>query len=515
MIIVLLKEAFVDMDFTLQGEKEFLEKYWKIIKKDDFQARVDRLLTDRELAAARRMTRYLDDGYKKVYDARIALIRGKSGVDDLIRQIPNEYKNDAGLAYERLKWRAKRNMEDGVISLLKKSPKIVTNPEKWWSLRWKYTKEFISQGNYKDAYFIIRKHSITTDNVKISKAEWISGWLALRFLNNPTEAINHFERMYNVVSTPVSLARGAYWLGRAYKQKGLDDKAKEWFLKAAEHPLTYYGQLGYVEAGDRKYSLPKAQTISKSDLSNYKKNELAKAAYIMMQIGENYTGKLFSVAAAEEAQSFGEKMLIAQFGLDIGKYDYAVRTAKKIYSNTKEPILNALYPIFKLETINQRPIRNPSKEVVLAIIRQESEFDKDALSGAGARGLMQLMPSTAKYVAKRLGIKYDKSRLVSDVNYNITLGSAYLADRINIFDGSYVLAFASYNAGEGNVKKWIKKNGDPRNMKLYDVIDWVEKIPFSETNNYVQRVMENVQVYRLALTDERYNKITIDQDLIR
>ena len=320
--------------------------------------------------------------------------------------------------------------------------------------------------------------------------------------------------MYDVVETPISIARATYWMGRSMEAKGDKLASNKWYGIASRYSAAFYGQLAMAKTGDLRINIPSYSRINQNDLSAYKNNELAKASFLMFSTGNDRHGKMFLNSAALEANSSGEIALIAQMGLEHNTYDYAVKVAKQIYRSRSEVVLNALFPMFKLTSVKGNPIKNPPEEVVLSIIRQESEFDADALSHAGARGLMQLMPATAKGVAKKLGLKYSKSRLVTDPRYNVTLGSAYLAQRLKDYKGSMILAFAAYNAGAGNVNKWIKRNGDPRKMTIEGAVDWIEKIPFSETNNYVQRVLENVQVYRYAVSNKKSNLVRTHKDMM-
>lgn len=515
LILVLIKEAFVEMDFTAASEKRFLTRYRKVIKSKDFQKRVDRLLSKRKTVAASRLYKYLNSDYKKVYSAKVKLIKGSKGVDAAIAAVPGKYRDDEDLVYERVKWKDKRKDVDGVVRLVKKLPSTLSNPKKWSKIRQKYISKLIDRKKYYDAYVLARFHSFKKDKAKIADFEWKAGWLSLRFLKNYSQAYNHFKRMYDIVETPVSISRATYWMGRALEAKGNKLAANKWYGIASKYSVTFYGQLAMAKVGDLRINIPIHSKISSRDLNAYRNNELAKAAFMMFKIGKQHRyGKLFLEAAAKEANSSGEIALVAQMGLELGRYDYALRVAKKIYRTSSEVVLNALYPLFKLTTVSGNPVRNPKEEIVLSIIRQESEFDSEAKSHVGARGLMQLMPRTAKGIAKKLGIRYSRSKLTEEPRYNVTLGSAYLAQRLDIYNGSMILSFAAYNAGEGNVNKWIKKNGDPRKMSLNRVIDWIELIPFSETNNYVQRVMENVQVYRYAVSNKKYNLVRTNKDLL-
>lgn len=515
LIPTLVREAWIEGNYGQDEEKEFYNTYKTILDKDVLERRIDRLLTDRRISDASRLVRLVDANYKRLFDARVAFISGKKNVEALLKQVPAGLQNNPGLLYDRIKWRVDRDVDAGLIELVQALPKSIDYPEKLHKVRKDAIKKLMQRKKYREAYLLAKFHSFKGNNERIADYEWLAGWIALRFLNDANSASDHFRDVYAVAQTPITIARAAYWLGRSAEK--LNDRAAEskWYNVAAKYPIVYYGQLAALKAGKRAPSFPSPSSVNKKDLVNYRSNELAKAAYIMLEIRENKLGKEFLKAAAAEAKTPGERVLIAQMGIDRGNYGYSLNVAKDIYKVSGEVVMNALYPVFNLLSVSGKQITSPPPEYILAIIRQESEFDADAMSPVGARGLMQLMPATAQMVARKLGVPFNKNRLTADPRYNITLGSSYLASRVSLFDGSYILATASYNAGEGNVKKWLKAYGDPRHMNLEQAIDWVEMIPFPETSNYVQRVTENMQIYRIAISGKRYNNINTDKDLQR
>jgi soluble lytic murein transglycosylase len=513
-ILTLIKDAFVGLDFNPTSEKEFLTKFYKVLTQRDFQRRIDSLLSDRQVTSARRLYKFLDASYKKVFDARIAIISGRN-IDYAISQVPYNFRNDPGLLFERALYRDNRGDLAGVMQIMRSLPTQLDNPEKWWKLRKKSIRTLIDQKRWLEAYYLAKFHSVKYNREIIAESEWYAGWIALRFTKNYHVSFQHFKRIYDVSRSPVSIARATYWMGRALEAVSKNQEALEWYKVASRYSATFYGQLGFVKAGYREFKQPLPSVVNKSDVARYRNNELAKAAYLMLSIGEDDLGKLFMNGAASAATTSGERVLVAQMGLARGRYDYSLHVAKEIYKVKNEVVINALFPVFALTGYNGKIIKEPSADLVLSIIRQESEFDTYARSGAGASGLMQLMPETAKDVCSRIGVRYDARKLMTDPRYNITIGSAYLARRIKDFDGSYMLAFAAYNAGIGNVQKWIKKNGDPQKMNIEQVIDWIEMMPFYETSNYVQRALENLQMYRIAVSNKRYKDINIDKDLMR
>ena len=515
LIPTLIKEAWIEGNLTQQQENEYLTTYKKILDENAIERRLDRLLTDRRVSDASRLARHVNADYKKLFQARVAFIQGKKNVDALMKQVPAHLQNNSGLIYDRIKWRVDHGIDEGITELVQKLPNRIDYPEKLDYVRKNSIRKLIAHKKYREAYMLSKYHSFTDNLEKYCEYEWLAGWLALRFLHDANSGMMHFRNVYNSGQTPITIARAAYWMGRAAEKQGNRSEMSKWYNVAGKYPAVFYGQLGALKAGKRAPAFPSPSSVSKKDLVNYRGNELAKAAYIMLEIRENKLAKEFLKAASSAAKSPGERVLIAQMGIDRGNYGYSLHVAKHIYRITGEVIMNALYPVFNLLAVNGAQIKNPPAEYILAIIRQESEFDTEAMSPAGARGLMQMMPATAQMVARKNGIAFNKNRLIGDPRYNVTLGASYLGSRLKMYNGSYLLSTAAYNAGEGNVRKWIAANGDPRRMTLEDAIDWIELIPFPETNNYVQRVIENMQIYRIAISGKRYNNINTDRDLTR
>ena len=325
LIVTLIKEAYVETNFNPKTEKQFLSRYWKILTQKDHRLRVDRLLTDRRITDATRIVKYLDKGYKRIFEARKRLIRDKPGVDQAIAAVPPHLRNDSGLVYERVKWRHRRGREEDVIELIRKLPKNVTHPENWWGLRKLYIRKLIKQERYMDAYYLARYHSFKANRYKIAEAEWFAGWLSHSFINNYTQAFKHFKNIYNVAETPISLARANYWMGRSLEAKGQKPAADRWYRNAAKFQATFYGQLASIKIGKDEFDFPIPSSVSNRDLKAYRNNEVAKAASIMMQIGYNRYGKHFLKKASEQAQSPGERILVAPSEL---LKEFTVRTVK-------------------------------------------------------------------------------------------------------------------------------------------------------------------------------------------
>jgi soluble lytic murein transglycosylase len=300
-----------------------------------------------------------------------------------------------------------------------------------------------------------------------------------------------------VSSYPVSKARGAYWSGRAAQELGDTEAARHFYAEAARYPTTFYGQFATARLGRTTFELPKPTPGKPGDGAAFEKRELVRAARLLARIGQNELARPFIAALFREADASGEWLVAGKLATELGQPDLAVRGFK----SSKRPLDVALaigYPM-----IDVPGSLGAERALILSLIRQESEFYPKAVSPAGARGLMQLMPSTAERTAKSLKLRFVKSKLTEDPRYNTRLGSAHLAELIHNWQGSYVLALAAYNAGSAAVSRWIERNGDPRGASDDAVIDWIEGIPYSETRNYVQRVLEAFQVYRAQLGDKR------------
>ena len=328
-------------------------------------------------------------------------------------------------------------------------------------------------------------------------AEWMSGWIALSFLGDPLLAKDHFENFYNNVGYPISVARGAYWLGKTYKKLGYNELSDKWFKEASNYLTTYYGQLAFMEINpNSNFELSKDFEVKQEYRDYFFKKEIVRIIYLLDELDEDkYTKHILRHLALDNIES-GSEILAAELATDIERFDFAIQISK-IASYEKRFHNKYNYPIISTpKKINGRKI--PESAFILSIIRQESEFDLSANSHAGAKGLMQLMPYTAKLVAKQAKLPYSRSRLTSDPEYNINLGSHYIAGLILEYEGAYPFAIAAYNAGPKRVRYWKKINKNPQKKQI-DYVDWIELIKFKETRNYVQRVLENYNVYRYIL----------------
>ena len=495
----LIKEGWITADLSKNELKFFRKKYKKYLNAEDYIKRADYLAWNSKYWDLRRITKYLPKDYELLYTARHILISKGYGVDQAIRNVPEKFKNDAGLNYDRLKWRRKKGRVDSSAEILlkiKNDKDYLVIPEKWWKEREIISRALIYKKKYETAYKISSNHGMK-EGSDYANAEWMSGWIGLSFLNDPLIAKDHFHNFYNNVSYPISLARGAFWLARTYEKLGDIEQSKVWYLEASKYLTTYYGQLAFLKLNpNRKFELSKDIEVEKKYRYIFFNKELVKIIYLLDELKKDKYTKFILRHIANDNINKGSEILAAEIATSIERYDFAIQVSK-IASYQKRFHNKFNYPIISTpKTINGRKI--PESAFILSIIRQESEFDLGANSHAGAKGLMQLMPYTAKLVSKQAKLPYSKSRLTRDPEYNINLGSHYIAGLILQYDGAYPFAVAAYNAGPNRVKYWNKINKNPQKKQI-DYINWIELIKFKETRNYVQRVLENYNVYRYIL----------------
>ncbi len=494
-----IKEGWVTAELNKSELRFYRKKFKKYLNADDYIKRADYLAWNNKYWDLKRLLRYLPKDYELLYTARQLLMSKSYGVDNAISKVPAKFKNDAGLNYDRLKWRRKRGRVDSSVEILvkiKNTKDYLVRPDKWWFEREIISRSLIYKKKYELAYKISSNHALT-DGPEYAAAEWMSGWIALSFLDDPLLAKDHFENFYNNVGYPISTSRGAYWLAKSYQKLGQSELANEWFGKAANFLTTYYGQLAYMEINpNQPFELSNDIEVSKEYKDYFFKKELVRTVYLLDELNEDKYTKHILRHLANDNVNKGSEVLAAELATSIDRFDFAIQISK-IASYEKRFHNKYNYPIISTPNyINGRKI--PDTAFILSIIRQESEFDLSANSHAGAKGLMQLMPYTAKLVAKQAKLPYSKSRLTRDAEYNINLGSHYVAGLILEYDGAYPFAIAAYNAGPKRVRYWKKINKNPQKNQI-DYVNWIELIKFKETRNYVQRVLENYNVYRYIL----------------
>ena len=507
----LIRHAWVKDNFSGADLEIIYRRYKNFLRQEDHDARLDRLIWNNRPRDARRMFRYVDKRQQAMAEARMALHVFAGGVDGTIARVPKDLLTSAGLMYERLRWRRHKGRNDGAQEILSAAPEELGRPKLWWRERAILARRALNSGRIEDAYRLASAHG-QIETSTFAEAEWLAGWLALRFLGDDTAASKHFIRLYDAVFMPISRARAAYWAGRAAAARNDSDGAALWYALAAQYPGTYYGQLAAARIGSAKALLFVNEQHTGEEITNavIAGHEMFAVIRLLNFIGQDRLAGIFMSRLVEISKGPADHALIARFAHSLGRHDLAIRAAKQ--ATRDGYVSNArIFPLVDL------PFAYANGELehalVLALTRQESLFSRTAASPAGARGLMQLMPATASLVSRRLRLSYAKNKL-TQAAYNVNLGSTYLADMIHKHDGSYILALAAYNAGPTNVRRWLQANGDPRHDSQVDLVDWIEKIPIPETRNYVQRVLEGVQVYRWQL-GVNVSATSIEHDLAR
>lgn len=502
-------------EYTAAAEARAEQEFGSVFSDDDYAARVDILLWRGQRSVAQRYLSRISSADRALAQARIGIqARQRRGLQALIDAVPASRRDNPGLLYDRAQYRRRT---DQPVEAMQMAAEI--NPREAplaarddiFRERRLYVPRALRGGNYRLAYDLVSNHGLTSGE-SFADAEWMSGWLMLRFLDQPQRAADHFAHLSENVSAPVSRSRALYWRAEAARAMGQNNEAERLFNEAAQYNFTYYGQLAATR-GNRQatLSLPETTQISDNARNRFENRELVRALRLMAEVGAQRDFESIAFYLDDTLDDPQEIELLAQLGREQSYNRTALRNAKAgLFRNVVAT--NAAYPLIELPS-QVREGGRIEPALVLSIIRQESEFDPNVVSHANAYGLMQLIPSTARAQARREGMSYARGSLTSDPHYNMTLGSAHLADLISEFGGSYVLAIAAYNAGSHNARSWIADWGDPRSSSV-DVVDWIELIPFSETRNYVQRVTENLQVYRYRLAGQP-TPIELERDLQR
>ncbi|MFN3912784.1 lytic transglycosylase domain-containing protein [Hyphomonas sp.] len=505
-----IKEAWRSNTLEADLQRLVLARYGQTLSQDDHRARVDFLLWTGQTGAAESLKPQLTTDYRKLADARVALAKRAKNVDALLKAVPDNLQSHPGLLYERAKWRRVKKV-DGVSDLLRQidgKDVPAAGRGRLWDERAIATREELKLRNYSRAYQLTAPHGMTS-GADFAEAEWLAGWIALRLNGDATRSVGHFERMTAGVSSPVSLSRGYYWTGRARDALGQGDPALAAYAAAATHKYTYYGQLASERLGDKTVDLGPPLLPSADDVARFNAMPIVQAMRVLGEAGEMTSFKEFAFHLDDELSQPVDYEMLSALVNEFATPDVGVRVGKAgLQRGVVAP--GAAYPVLN-PAISRKP--EVERAYVLAITRQESEFNPNAVSRVGARGLMQFMPATAKAEARLRGLPYQQAWLTSDPGYNMTLGGLHLDTLIKQFGGSYIMTAAAYNAGPSRPSQWVRDYGDPRTGQI-DPIDWVEFIPFSETRNYVQRVMENIQVYRHRLTGQPED-IRLSEDLKR
>lgn len=483
-----IRDWWHDTLSSASQQREFYQKYSGLLRFEDHKTRLNHLLYNDYTTTARNLAAVMGPGYQALTEARIATAAARGNANALIAKVPAELRKDPGLLYERLHFRRQHDLNDGMIEILKEQPPAsqLTNESGWWRERHILIRRLMDDGQYAQAYKIASEHGFT-GGAELADAEFMAGWLALSFLKKPDLAFPHFTRLYENVSTPISKARGAFWAGEAAARMGQSTLSEQWYKAAAARQPAFYGALAQRKLGASYNSTAPRVTIE--SWNKWTSDSRTRMAILFFRAGFRSESLSFFLRMAEDdGLRENDYATLIQIAETLGDHKSAVKVYKKAafkgYSLT-----DFGYPRANFPQTSGLP-----ESVVHAIIRQESEFDSQARSHANAYGLMQLLPNTASHSARQIGISHNRSWLTSRPDHNVQLGSAYLRELLDKYDGALPLAAAAYNAGPSNVNKWIAQYGDPRSPNV-STLDWIERIPFPETRNYVQRVLEGYLEY--------------------
>lgn len=503
--VAMARDAWDSSGLDAEEEVQFLLLFGPSLTADDYLGRADKLLWTGQTTAAGRLLPQLPPDWRAWAAARIALRTNSPAAATALAAVPPTQQKDPALIYDRVRWMMKAGDTAGARALMAGSaiaPGSVSDADAWLELRTSLARTALRDGDNATAYRLVAEHRAFASGRLLSEralverqafvdAEWLAGWIALQRQNRGSAAYEHFRNVRAAALTPVSQSRADYWSGRAALAAGRESEARARFTDAARHPDYFYGQLAHERIGKPIFITRAAPAPAPAAARRaFESDSLVQAVRLLGEIGVRDRQTIFMRALVEQSESPEQQQLVAELSRSIGRPELGVMMGKAARAEGELALVDAAFPLLPLPAD-----LSPSFTAIHAVTRQESQFDRTAVSSANARGLMQLLPGTAAETAGKLGMPYSLSRLTEDPIYNVTLGAAYFGRMRNNLSGSWVLAAAAYNAGPGNVRKWVNSPlGDPRSAGI-DVVDWIELIPLSETRTYVQRVLENAVVY--------------------
>jgi soluble lytic murein transglycosylase len=525
----LASKAWRLFDMTAHLETHFLEQFKNLLTNADHKARLDRLLLedsrwqkDRNDRAqiVRRVLPLLSEPERKQAEARLAIYLRSPQSEQQLAALPSgadaQADKDWGLAFQRIQLLRRSGKFEQAWQILlaaPKNPSAITSPDAWWEERRLGAYAALKAGKPRIAYDLVRDPGPLTVN-PAKDAAFLAGWIALRYLNDPKTAVTHFRALEKAADGPLSNAKAAYWLGRTSEALGQANEAQKRYRTAANYYDTFHGQLARLKLDVKAQALPMGLPAAPSSEESSRFNGLdaVKAVVVARRSGLDISiTRAFFAHLRSHLQTEAEMAMLAHLAEALGDTQSALRIGKAGIARG----FNLAYYAYPVTSMPQySPLRPPPEPAfLLAIARQESEFDPTTFSGAGARGILQVMPVTARHVCHDYRLKCQIDRLMTDQGYNAMMASAYIADRMDEFAGSYVLTLAGYNAGPGRARQWMHEFGDPREAKV-DAIDWIHRIPIEETREYVQKVLANIQVYRARLGEDA-TALRLNADLKR
>ncbi len=501
-----IRKIWINEDFNEIEQELFLKAFENILTDEDKIKRAEMLVFKKDFTNLKILLNSIENkNYRLLFEIIIGISEDKKDyINYILRNLPKELRDNEALLFTKLKFYRSKEKNDKAMEILFNLKGRKEFSQYWWIYRNIYARDLMKDKKYKKAYQLVSEYNDFRDE-NYAESQWLSGWLSFRFLNEIDRGIKHLQNYYKAVSYPASIAKASYWLGRAYFEKGVEKEALRWYNISSKYTLSYYGQLAHyakynilVSKGEqyKEMELPKIPEITEADIESIDKNRIVKFAFLYY----NYEGR------RDEANNIFKELILKLLRKkgEIAELIEAIETLddekvivplSRIASYRMVFFTDNLFPILRM--FNKR---NKNIALIHSIIKQESGFIVQAESGAGAIGFMQIMPTTAKLLCKQLKITYNQYKLKNDPQYNIKLGDFYINQLIKQFNGSKILAIASYNAGPKATNRWINDFGDPRKKEnIEDVIDWMESITYKETRNYVQKILENLIIYESKL----------------
>ena len=514
--------AWTDEEMAASFETGFLDRFGTMLTPADHKQRLDRILIDNvrfaadrraRSAIARRVIPHLPEAERKVAEARLAVFLRNKNAAKLLAELPSDAATDWGLVFSRAAHHLAASRLDEAARILTKIPEDaekLVRPDEWWYLRREAAYAALTAQKTQLAYDLVKTSGPLSAN-PLKEQSHMAGWIALRLLKQPKLALPHFEAALKAADGPLSRARSAYWVGRALEALARKSEAREYYLRAMRDPDTFHGLLArQVMAGGSRTELAITPPVvpSGEEAQRFAALDAVRAAVLARKAGLDRNIFIGLVAGVRNhLKSEGEMALLAELAASLDDPQTSLRVGKAAIARGMNLIFYA-YPIDPFP--DYEPIRPPPEAaMLLGITRQETEFNTAIVSWAGARGLMQVMPVTARHVCTQHKLTCDLPKLVTDHAYNVRIASAYVADRMAELGGWYAVSLAAYNAGPGRARQWIRQNGDPRGGGI-DAIDWIERIPIEETRLYVEKVLSNIQVYRARLGESQALRLVED-----
>jgi soluble lytic murein transglycosylase len=505
----LVREAWRSEELAERIEGEAFDTFRDLLTRDDHRARMDKRIGAKDFAGAMRAARRLGDDDVAIVKACAAVNGNETKALDLLDGVASAARQDLGYTLCRIHSLVRQDKIAEATRLMLAAPTetmALQDTDEWWRERRMLARKLLDLGEFQNAYQVVRSAALPVNEYYQADFHFMTGWIALRYLNDLKTARASFAHIDDRSPNPIVIARAHYWRGRAAEAAGDNEKMRAEYEAAARHGTAYYGQLARAKLGLDKIELrtpPPAQ-----DSGAVLADERVRAADMLYTLRERDVVKSF---ASDLADQSNDATVLAALGeltaqrsdapamLEIGKTALGHGLAMDIYA-------------FPAIGIPEHSPVGPKLErsIIYSVARTESAFDQRDKSSANAVGLMQVTPEAGRDTAKRFGVTYDWDRMVSDPVYNTQMGAAEISALWKEYNGSQIMTFAGYNAGRGRVREWVKQHGDPRDPKV-DPVDWVERIPISETRNYVQRVMENLQVYRARFGTEAPVTANADQ----